>query len=142
MEPDYDSHGNLKRPDWVERKKENEDKIFLEKPAIKITREQISTVTPQTCELRIQASNKLTNFEIFESLYKQAIGKFEHYANISIRKISIKEYSIEIISGKLRCSWCKKFREFIEKEMNIMVINLGSCVECYYLSKNDKYFRA
>lgn len=129
LEVEFNPDGSIKLPEIMVKKKEDDDKIFQDEPSIRIIRNQISTVTPLTCELQIQASDKLKNFDRVESIYKQATGKFRHMANLSIRKTNNREYTVKIISGRYRCSWCENFRKFIEKEMNVKVINWGSCFD-------------
>lgn len=136
MKIEFNPDGSMKLPEEIVNKKENDDKIFQNKPSIRIIRNQSSVETPLTCELCIQASNKLENFDKIESIYKRATGKFRHMANLSFRKINNREYNVTIISGMYRCSWCENFRTFIEGEMNVKVINCGSCLDFAYCMKH------
>lgn len=136
---EFNMDGSIKLPESMVKKKENDDKIFQDEPSIRLIINQISSVTPLTCELQIQASDKLENFDKIELIYNQATGKFRHMANLSIRKVNDKEYIVTIISGMYRCSWCKDFRTFIEKEMKVKVINWGSCFDFSSSVNNKKY---
>lgn len=129
LKVEFNPDGSIKLPARLVKKKENEDKTFQDEPSIRIIRNQISTVTPLTCELLIQASDKLENFDKIETIFRQATGKFKHMANLCIRKIDNTHYSVKIISGIYRCSWCENFREYLGKEMNAKVINWGSCFD-------------
>ncbi len=127
MKVEFNPDGSIKLPEGVGKKKEDDDKTFENEKCIKIVRDQISSVTPLKCELRILASEKVENPEKIESIFKHATGKFRHLADLSIKKINNREYVVTIISGQFRCTWCEQFREFIGTEMDAKVINWGSC---------------
>jgi len=136
MKIEFNPDGSMKLPENLAKKKEDEDRVFQDEPSVRIIRNQISTVTPLTCELVIQASDKLDDFEKIESVFREATGRFRHMADLSIRKIGDREYTVKIISGMYRCSWCENFRRFIEREMKVKVINWGSCFD---YSSSRKY---
>ncbi|MGM5484235.1 MAG: hypothetical protein ACQER9_04955, partial [Nanobdellota archaeon] len=68
MKIEFNPDGSIKLPDSIRKRKEDDEKIFLEKPAIRIIRNQISSTTPLKCELKIQASEKLENPEKIDSI--------------------------------------------------------------------------
>ena len=131
---EFNLDGSIKLPKNVLKKKEDDKKTFLEKPSIRVIRNQISSTTPLKCELTIQASERLSDPKKIESIFKQSTGKFSHMAQLSIKKINNREFLVKITSGMYRCSWCNNFREFLGKEFNVEVINQGSCFE-YISSK-------
>ena len=123
---EFNPDGSLKLPDCILKKKEGDDEIFSNEPSIRITRHQISPETPLKCELIIEASDKLDNPEKIKDFYNTAISKFKHMADLSIKKINERKYSVIIISGQFRCSWCESFRRYL-KGMNVKIIEWGSC---------------
>ncbi|MCK4669798.1 MAG: hypothetical protein KAT43_01250 [Nanoarchaeota archaeon] len=127
IKAEYDEEGNLKLPESILKRREEEEKIFNTEPSIKITKNQISQETPLECELLIQASKKLLNPERIESIFKKAIWRFKHMAKLSITKINDQEYKVKIISGQFRCGWCEQFRAFLGEELKTKVIPRGSC---------------
>ena len=136
MKVEFNPDGSIKLPDRLVKKKIDDEKLFQEQPCIKIIKNQISSSTPLHCELKIQASKKLEDHKDIEKIFRRATGKFRHNAQLSIKKINNREYTVSIISGMYRCDWCNNFKEFIKKELNVEVINLGSCFE---YSSSRKY---
>ena len=138
MKLEFNPDGSMKLPESMVKKKEDEDKIFQDEPCVRIIRDQISTVTPLTCELLIQASDKLDNFDKIEYIFETSKERVVHGvgADLSIKKINNKEYVVKIISGAYRCSWCENFRKGIERSMKVKVINWGSCFD---YSSSRKY---
>lgn len=133
---EFNPDGSMKLPENIVKKREDDEKIFREEPSIRITRDQISQITPLKCELTIGASDKLKNPERIESFYNYAKSAFEHMAQLSIQKLSDKEYVVTIVSGQFRCSWCENFRKHLGKELNAKIINQGSC---FYYTKAGKF---
>lgn len=136
VKTEFNPDGSLKLPDNIVKKRKDDEKVFREEPAIRIVRDQISSITPLKCELTIEASDKLENPERIESVYNSARGKFEHKAQLSIQKINDKEYVVTIVSGQFRCSWCENFRRYLGEELNAKIINSGSC---FYYTKSGTY---
>lgn len=132
---EYDSDGNLKAPEWIKKKSDN-DKIFREEAAIRITKDQISPTTPLECELIIEVSDKVITPERIEPIYNSARGKFKHMSQLSITKINNKKYLVRIISGQFRCSWCENFRRYLGEQLNVKVIENRLCVG---FAKTRKY---
>ncbi|MBU2637671.1 MAG: hypothetical protein KJ955_01740 [Nanoarchaeota archaeon] len=134
MKVEFNEDGSIKLPELITKQKEENKKIFQNEPSIKIIRNQISSVRPLDCELKLHASDKLGNFEMIGGLFREAEGKFRHMANLSIKRVDGKMFIIRIISGQYRCDWCHKFRELLKNEFDSRVIDEGSCLE-YISSK-------
>jgi len=126
---DFNPDGSIKLPKRIIKEREDDDKIFRDEPSIRVTRNQISSITPLKCELTIEASNKLINPKRIKLIYNSASGKFKHMSQLSIQKIHNRKYVVRIISGRFRCSWCNNFRRYLKKEMNVKIINYGSCFD-------------
>jgi hypothetical protein len=124
---EFNPDGSIKLPGKV-KNKVNVESIFRNHPAISVRRRQISTYNPLRCELIIKASDKVTNPSRIESLFNSARGKFKHMSQLSIRERNPHEYVVKIVSGSFRCSWCEKFRLYLGKEMNVKLIQEGTCL--------------
>jgi hypothetical protein len=114
----------LKRKSKIQEKNKQ---LFEMTPSVKIIRDQISNKTPLECVLNIEMSKLVRNPERIIPIYAHAESSYKHGGEISFRKIEDRKYSITIISGKYRCSWCQNFRKYIEKNMRINLIDLGTC---------------
>jgi hypothetical protein len=126
---EFNVDGSLKLPDRIIKKREDDEKIFKERPALKIQRNQTSPTTPLTCELIIEASEHIRNPDRILSLFNTATGKFRHLANLSIIKTDERKYLVKIVSGQFRCSWCRNFKVFLSEELVARIIDFGSCLE-------------
>lgn len=123
---EFNIDGSIKVPSRF-AKSEISDNLINSKPSILITKKQISMNSPLKCELNIKVSKKIVNPEKIEQLFNIARGKFRHMSQLSIQRKNSQEYIIKIISGQYRCSWCEKFREYLDNQINVQIINRGSC---------------
>ena len=124
---EFNPDGSIKLPDRMINKRKQEDEVFESRPAIRITRDQVSYVTPLKCELSIEASPLLGNPQRIKALFEYAEERFRHEANLSITKEHEKKYVITIISGKFRCTWCQTFRNYLQNSLDCRMIQKGSC---------------
>jgi hypothetical protein len=136
MKMEFNPDGSIKLPEGMAKKKEDDEKIFQNEPCVRVIIDEISTVTPLTCELTIQASDKVNNFDKIEYIFETSKERSMNESGLSIKKITNREYVVKIVSGKDRCSWCENFRNGIERSMGVKVINWGSC---FAYSSSRKY---
>ena len=127
MKFEFNDDGSIKLPDSIAKRREENERIFREEPSIKVTKNQISTKTPPMCELLIEGSPKLIEPQKIASSFNKARGKFRHMSQLSLTKMNRLTYKVKIISGNYRCSWCENFRNYLEEELKVPVINKGSC---------------
>jgi len=120
MKAEFSPDGSIKPPG-----NQNKDE-FHEEKTIRFTLRAISD-GPLIDELHVMISEKVDNPQMIESLFNTARGLFTHLATeLSIKKISNKEYTIRIVSGSHRGTWIQNFVDFVQKRMNVKTYLGGS----------------
>ena len=129
--------------EFLKRKSELQEKnkkLIENTPSIQITRNQTSTETPLKCVLTIELSKFVRNPERIIQIYEYVESNYRHGAEISLKKIDNRLYSICIVSGKYRCSWCENFRKYVKKNMNLNLIETGAC-SSFNKSEGYKHYK-
>lgn len=110
---EFDEHGNIKLPQILQKRKEENEILFKEGKAIKIEQIIDSYETPRKCSIIIEYSPAFRNPEKIESLYKQSTKIFEHFATLSFHKISANKFKATAASGRRMCNWCNSFIKYL-----------------------------
>jgi len=113
MKAEFTPDGSIKSPNDQDGKESREEKT------IRFTLRAISD-GPLIDELHVMISEKVDNPQMIESLFNTARGLFKHMSTeLSMKKISTKEYTIRIVSGSHRGTWIQNFVDFVKQRMNV-----------------------
>lgn len=120
MDVEFNPDGSIKLPNDHDGKESREEK------AVRFTLRAISD-GPLIDELHVLISEKVDNPQMIESLFNAAHGLFKHMSTeLSMKKISTKEYTIRIVSGSHRGTWIQNFVDFVQQRMNVKTYLGGS----------------
>lgn len=121
----FNPDGSIKLPARMLKQDQENNAIFASKPSFRIIRHQISTITPLTCELSIEASSHL-NPNIIEQSFNEAKGNFKNDSTLTLSK-SFDAHVVRIVSGFNRCTWCNNFITHLSDRANARIIRTDKC---------------
>lgn len=129
---EYNEKGNLKILEKLRkrnkmRKKELE-RLFRKGDAIKISVNEISSATPMMCHIEIESLNPV-KLEKVEQLFRKSTSLFSSYNKEIEMETKGNIIRIKIPGYKYRCSYCKKFRDYLENNIKVPVIKNENCIE-------------
>ena len=115
----FNPDGSIKLPEQFARNKEKNKEKLKSQRCIKIERDIISFTAPKKCVLHITLSDAVIDNRFIETIY----GYFKDRASVpnSIKKISEKQFDVEIGTDFRRCSDCSslinEYREFLDSNI-------------------------
>jgi len=116
----FNPDGSIRLPGKLQEEKDAKEREFANARVIRINRRALSD-SPMIDELDVELSQKFETPGIFESLYKQALGNFQHEATITNTRTGERTWTIRIVSGKYRESWITDFRQFLTDSLQAKV---------------------
>ena len=129
---EFDEEGNLQIAKDIENKqklhKSTKTLLLLSNKIIEIHRKIVNWDTPKECNLVIIAPFNF-NMKFLAKLFFQFK---EQYPPLSKIKYDIKAnvFTINIISGSKRCSFCKYFQEYLDKNLpQEIILTNNPCIE-------------
>ena len=135
---EFNEDGSIKLPDWIAKKRsENNSKLKTQR-CIKIKKQIINDKTPKSCELNIILSDAISDNRFIETIYKY----FKESSEVPSKliKVNEKEFKVEIGTCFRRCSDCtsliSRFREFLDGNI---IEEQGSCTYKDKMQSNFSY---
>ena len=124
----FNSAGRVDIQKMISKQKSSQQSFFDDK-FIKIIKQQNSLKNPLKCELFIELSNELDNPEKIKDIYDFAKDQFKGVPKLNFLKINDLNFKIKLESDNNDCNWCKNFTEFLDKEFDAKIHNMGSCFD-------------
>lgn len=129
---EYDADGNLKILKSFKKKQElhksTRNLLLLSNKIIEVKRIIRNEVTPKTCDIEIKIPENI-NMKVIANLFYKAK---EFYKPMSKNKYGIDGniFTLSITSGSKRCSFCKGFIEWLDKNLSQEIILIDDlCLE-------------
>jgi len=108
----FNPDGSIRLPGKLQEEKDAQQREFASARVVRITRRAVSD-HPLIDELDVELSQKFETPGVFETLYRRALGEFQHEATITSVRTGDRSWTIRIISGKYRETWISDFRNFL-----------------------------
>lgn len=123
---EFNPDGSIRLPGQFAKKNEENKERLRSQRCIKIKREVVNFTSPKKCVLHITLSEAFTDNRFIDTIYNY----FKESSAVphKIRKISEKEFEVEIGTDFKRCSDCNslinQYREFLDGNI---IDEKGSC---------------
>ncbi|MCK5283486.1 MAG: hypothetical protein KAK00_08840 [Nanoarchaeota archaeon] len=123
---EFNPDGSIKLPSSIiRREKETQNKMKNQR-CISVRKDIISDRPPKSCNLIIRLSDKIIDFRFIDTIFTQF--KIFSSVPIQLKKISDREYLVEVGTHFKRCSDCNslisRYREFLDGNL---IEDKGTC---------------
>ncbi|MBR9692014.1 hypothetical protein GOV06_04450 [Candidatus Woesearchaeota archaeon] len=123
---EFNPDGSIKLPELFAKRKEENERRLKNQRCIRVKREIVNFDSPKKCVLNITLSEAISDNRFIENIYN--FFKEKCSVPVKIKKISEKEFEIEVGTDFRRCSDCNslinKYKDFLDGNL---IDEKGNC---------------